>query len=179
MAEIKSAIQLAMERTQGLVMDDRERKSLARKELANNLRTLYRRFREGLIDEREARSQLDAGECDAEFKRKLVLDLLSEEFDSSDDIAQLGTLLTFVRFVVDDQSYQELRSIEKDCNVELKKLRAGLKSKIMEDLGSSGITGTSVEPNVESWPRWQETTADVRRAFKKQIEEWKNKVLAA
>ncbi|MEN6616744.1 MAG: hypothetical protein ABFD12_09325 [Syntrophorhabdus sp.] len=166
-----------MEKTQGLVMDDKEKKSLARKELANNLKALYRRFREGLIDEREAKSQLDSGECDAEFKRKLVLDLLTEEFDLCDDISALNTLLTFVRFVVDEHSYQELRAIEKDCNAELKKLKAGLQSKIVEDLKTLGVTGSSVEPNVEMWPRWQETTADVRRAFKKQIEEWKARVL--
>lgn len=158
-------------------MDDKEKKSLARKELANNLKALYRRFREGLIDEREAKSQLDAGECDADFKRKLVLDLLSEEFDLCDDISALSALFTFVRFVVDEHSYQELKAIDKDCNAELKKLKAGLESKILSNLKSLGVAGSSVEPNVEIWPEWQETAADVRRAFKKQIDEWKKRIV--
>jgi len=51
MAEIKSAIQLAMERTQGLVMDEKEKRSMAMKELAANVLSIFRRYRESLADD--------------------------------------------------------------------------------------------------------------------------------
>jgi hypothetical protein len=60
MAEIKSAIELAMEKTKGLVMDDREKRSLALRELAAGMMTIYRRYREGLTGDDETRAQLDA-----------------------------------------------------------------------------------------------------------------------
>ena len=176
MAEIKSAIELAMEKTRGLVMDDKEKKSLALKESADGFKVIFRRFREGLADDEETRGQLDALECDPALKRKIVLDLLVEEFESTDDPG-IGPLFAFVGFVVDEKSYKELKLIEKACVEELKKIGAGIRSHIAEDLASSGIAGNSVEPNVEAWPRWQEAHADVRRAFRQQIGQWKERLL--
>ncbi len=177
MAEIKSAIELAMERTQGLVMDDREKRSMAMKELESSVRTVFRRYREGLADENEAETQLDGLKCDNETRRKMVLDLLSDEFETSRDISSIDRLFSFVRFVIDEKSYREIKQIEKSFADELEKTKAGIKNRIIKDLASSGIEGSSVEPNVETWPKWLEASTEIRRAFKRQIDEWKASVM--
>ena len=176
MAEIKSAIQLAMERTQGLVMDDKEKQSMAMKELASNVRSMFRRYREGLADDVEAEEQLDALKCDSATKRKIVLDLLSDEFEATEDLSSLDRLFSYVRFVIDERSYREIKQIERSFADELEKTKAGIKKRILTDLSSSGIEGNSVDPNVEAWPKWAEASAEIRRSFKRQIDEWKDKV---
>ncbi len=90
MAEIKSAIELAMEKTKDLVMDDREKRSLALKELAAGMMTIYRRYREGLSGDDETKAQLDALECDSIQKRKMALDILTDEFEAGDDVAGMA-----------------------------------------------------------------------------------------
>jgi len=175
-AEIKSAIQLAMEKTRGLVMDDKEKKSLAVKELAGNVKVIFRRYREGLSDDDEATTQLDALECDNALRRKIVLDLLDDEFESTDDIPAMERLISFIGFVIDETSHKELKLLEKAYLEEREKMKAGIRSHVTEELASSGISGDSVEVNVEAWPKWQEASLDVRAAFKRQIGKWKEKI---
>jgi hypothetical protein len=176
MAEIKSAIQLAMERTQGLVMDDKEKQSMAMKELASNVRSMFRRYREGLADDVEAEEQLDALKCDNETKKKIVVDLLGDEFEATEDLASLDRLFSFVRFVIDERSYRDLKQIERSFADELEKIRVGMKKRILMDLASSGVQGNSVDPNVEAWPKWAQASSEIRRSFKRQIDEWKDKI---
>ncbi len=175
MAEIKSAIQLAMERTQGLVMDEKEKRSMAQKELASGVLTIFRRYRENLADDVEAEEQLDALKCDNETKKRIVLDLLGDEFESAEDVSSLDRLFSFVRFVIDERSYRELKEIERSFADELEKEKSGIKGRILKDLAASGVEGDSIEPNVEAWPKWQEASLQIRRSFKQQIDEWKNK----
>ncbi|OPY03855.1 MAG: hypothetical protein A4E61_00996 [Syntrophorhabdus sp. PtaB.Bin184] len=173
MAEIKSAIELAMEKTKDLVMDDREKRSLALKELAAGMLTIYRRYREGLSGDEETKAQLDALECDSAGKRKIALDIFADEFAAGDDIAGMAPLFSFICFMVDEKASRELLAIRKECLGELEKIRSSIRSRITEDLAASGIRGDSVEPNIEAWPIWKEASADVRRTFGRQIEKWK------
>jgi hypothetical protein len=176
MAEIKSAIQLAMERTQGLVMDEKEKQSMAMKELASSVLTIFRRYRESLADDVEAEEQLDALKCDKETKKKIVLDLLGDEFEGAEDVSSFDRLFSFVRFVIDERSYRELKQIERSFADELEKERSGIKIRILKDLAAAGVEGDSVEPNVEAGPKWLEASLEIRRSFKRQIDEWKDSV---
>lgn len=175
MAEIKSAIQLAMERTQGLVMDEKEKQSMARKELVSNVVTIFRRYRENLADDVEAETELDALKCDNETKKKIVLDLLGDEFEAAEDISSFDRLFSFVRFVIDERSYRELKEIERSFADELEKTRSGMKGRILKDFALAGVEGDSVEPNVEAWPKWLEVSLEIRRSFRRQIDEWKDR----
>ena len=174
MAEIKSAIQLAMERTQGLVMDEKEKQSMAMKELASNILSIFRRYRESLVDDVEAEEQLDALKCDKETKKKIVLDLLGDEFETAEDISSLDRLFSFVRFVIDERSYRQLKQIERSFADEIEKTKAHIKGRVLMELASAGVKGDSVEPNVEAWPKWLEVSSEIRRSFKRQIHEWKD-----
>ena len=176
MAEIKSAIQLAMERTQGLVMDEKEKRSMAMKELAANVLSIFRRYRESLADDTQAEAELDALKCDNETKKTIILDLLGDEFENAGDLSSFDRLFAFVRFVVDERSFRELKQIERSFADELEKERSGIKGRIMKDLAAAGIEGDSVEPNVEAWPKWLEASLELRRSFKRQIDQWKDRV---
>ena len=52
MSEIKSAIELAMERTRNLVMDDEEKRQASVRDREQKMTALLRRFMENMIDER-------------------------------------------------------------------------------------------------------------------------------
>jgi len=177
MAEIKSAIELAMEKTKDLVMDDRGKRSLALKELAAGMMTIYRRYREGLSGDDETKAQLDALECDSIQKRKMALDILTDEFEAGDDVAGMAPLFSFICFMVDEKARRDLLAIQRECLGELERIRSSIGSRITEDLAASGIRGNSVEPNVEAWPIWKEASADIRRALRRQIEKWKEGLL--
>ena len=59
MGEIKSAIELAMERTKNLVTDEEERRSLARQDIENKARVVLRRYLAGMAEEDVAVREFD------------------------------------------------------------------------------------------------------------------------
>jgi hypothetical protein len=81
MSGIKSAIELAMERTKNLVMSEEEKKSFAAKELENKIRAVVRRYLEGIIEEDGVNKEIGAIEGDEKSMKSLLVDLLVEEFD--------------------------------------------------------------------------------------------------
>ena len=58
MAKIKSAIELAMEKTKNLVMDQKEKEEFERRGLEDKLRAVMRRFLEGMTDREEFMAEL-------------------------------------------------------------------------------------------------------------------------
>ena len=74
MAKIKSAIELAMERTKNLVMDEKEKEEFARRGLEDKLRAVMRRFLEGMTG-RESFSADSGASRGKREKRLLLVDL--------------------------------------------------------------------------------------------------------
>ncbi|HQM77478.1 MAG TPA: hypothetical protein PLF87_09745, partial [Syntrophorhabdaceae bacterium] len=64
MAVIKSAIELAMERTKNIVLGDEEKKVLAGKEADNRLRSIVRRFFSGITDIDGVKKEIDGYDVD-------------------------------------------------------------------------------------------------------------------
>jgi hypothetical protein len=59
MAVIKSAIELAMERTKNLVLGDEEKKALAAKETEGRLKAAFLRYVEGITDKDDVEKELE------------------------------------------------------------------------------------------------------------------------
>ncbi len=87
MGEIKSAIELAMERTRGLVLDEKEKEALALKELENGLKALVLRLREEIIDIDEFRGEYGAFKGEKLQKSRALFDIVIDELDVTDDNA--------------------------------------------------------------------------------------------
>ena len=92
-AEIKSAIELAMERTKNLIMDEEEKKQLLRKDLEDKLKAVMRRFLEGMTDRERFYADYRGIEGDRLLKRSLLTDLAIHGFEESIDNARLFELL--------------------------------------------------------------------------------------
>ena len=96
MAKIKSAIELAMERTKNLVMDEKEKEEFARRGLEDRLRAIMRRFLEGMIGREELLTELGGMKAGKREKRLLLIDLVLEEFSLPGDKERLFDLLELV-----------------------------------------------------------------------------------
>ncbi len=178
MGEIKSAIELAMERTKNLVMDESERKELHEKDVEARIRAILRRFVEGMTDGDGAVKELAGVDEDEKRKKSLFVNLLLAEVHlGSIDGKRLAGLLPFV-----DPSLQrgvtsgELLSLEEGFVVELKKKEGMVRDNVIRGLAAAGITGSAVEPNLSVWPQWREAVEEVEHAFEGPLTAWKSKV---
>ncbi len=84
MAEIKSAIELAMERTSNLVMDEEEKRGLVRKDLEGRLKAAMRRFLEGMTDRERFLGDYEGIKGDRREKRSILAGLLIQGFETFD-----------------------------------------------------------------------------------------------
>lgn len=177
MAEIKSAVELAMEKTRGLVMDGKEKASQAKKELAVAVRAIFRRYREGLIDEEGVGKELGKlGGGDTQV-REVGLDIVMNEFDHAEDPFATLPILRFACFAVEEHRQGELQDIEKGYARELENISAAVRAQVIDELGRIGIFGSAVEVNIKAWPQWREASNEARCSLREQIVSWKEKFL--
>lgn len=176
MAEIKSAIELAMEKTKNLIMDEEERRLSVLKDTENKIRATLRRYLEGMIEKDDVEKEIEEIKGDEGLKRSLLIDLLIEEFDIRSDNTRLLELFYIVNGGLQESLKKELEMLQNKFKEEMEKRGMIIRERITDRLKEMGITGDGVEPNIEEWDEWKEGHEETGAVFKKRIAEWKNKL---
>jgi hypothetical protein len=177
MAEIKSAIELAMERTKNLVMDEREKEESLVQEAENRLRALVRRFLDGAIYLEDFQNQYDRIELTEEVKRSLLVDIVVGGSDVGED-ARLFDLLHVVERKMDDRLKKELETLQGRFFAALEKKSGDVRKRILNRLKEIGVSGSALEPNLAVWDEWKEAVTETKEAFRGQLQQWKDRVKA-
>jgi hypothetical protein len=175
MAEIKSAIELAMEKTKSLVMDEQERRNFAEKEAENKVRVLLRRFREGLADLGDTRDAFQEIRVDDRAKRAVLVDVVTREFDILDRDKVFVDLLDSV-CGLPEAIRDELKVIRKRYEEELERRAMIFRERLRDELKVQGLSGTALELNLEGWDPWQQEARETKGAFERRIIDWKKAV---
>ncbi|HEY3277034.1 MAG TPA: hypothetical protein VGJ94_10465 [Syntrophorhabdaceae bacterium] len=179
MAEIKSAIELAMERTRNLVMDEEEKKESRKKEIENRLRATLRRYLEGMTDEERALKEVDEIDAESGLKRGLLFGLLLEELDITKEIDRLISLIDRAAGRLPGSLMEELGEIRDRFTLEMAKKEQDVRVKVMDRLAEMGVSGDGIEPNVETWEEWTHARQETGRMFEAQVNAWKERVIRA
>jgi hypothetical protein len=176
MAEIKSAIELAMERTKTLVMDDDERQALAAKEAEAKLRGLVRRFGEGLLTRDGFGDEFARITMDGAAKRALLIDVIAGELDFREEEGKLLELLTLGGVGLSEELLRELEVLKKRCSDDLEMKELVIRQRVAERLGQAGMSGDALVPNLEAWDEWKEGREETMAVFRKRLREWKERL---
>jgi hypothetical protein len=178
MGEIKSAIELAMERTKNLVMDDEEKIAFARKDREDRVRAIMRRFLEGMIEGAEFLHEYRDIKAEPSAKSALLVDLIVEEFKASGTNDRLFALLMLLGGEAGGGLEGEARSLERWFRDELAAREAGIRKRIIARLKDLGISGDAVEPNVREWEESQEAGREIGSLMRDRLHGWKEKLQA-
>jgi hypothetical protein len=173
---IKSAIELAMERTKGLVMDEEERKSLAAKETENKVKAVVRRYREGIIESDGVDSEMAKIGADEGQKKSILMDKLIDELDINSNNERLLELFNVIGEGLSETFKYEREIIQKNFLEETEKRETKVREKISGHLKEIGITGSGVEPNIQAWDEWNDSVEEAGRAFKNNMIEWNKRL---
>lgn len=179
MGEIKSAIELAMERTKGLVMDDQEKREAADREMGSRVSGLLRRYLEEMIDWEDFQKEYEKLGGEKAQKNKLLLEAALTEFGLSDNNEKAFDILSFVGGGVDVRLKEEIEALRLEFHERITAEVEGAKAKITARLKEMGISGNAVEPNVTEWDEWKVAVNEVKSLFRKRLDAWKNKVYQA
>jgi len=177
-AEIKSAIELAMERTKNLVMDEEEKKQLLRKDLEDRLKAIMRRFMEGMIDRERFLADFRGIDGDKRAKRMILIDLAIRGFEESIDNERLFDLLVLLGDDAGSAFGEEAKALKAGFKNELRAREAGIRKGIMDRLKAMDISGSAVEPNVAEWKEWKDAARETAASLKQRLMGWKDRILA-
>jgi hypothetical protein len=179
MAEIKSAIELAMERTRDLVMDEAEKRESREKEAQSRLKAILRRYLEGMTEEDGAMSEVEAIKSDEPFKKRLFMNLLLDELDITRENHRLVSLMGRVEGNLPGDMMEELESMAKEFAGDMEKREDRVREKVTLRLEEMGIRGDGVEPNVKAWKEWDHAREEEGRAFEGRLKDWKARLSRA
>ena len=166
MAEIKSTLELIMERTKNLTLTDEEKRDFHKKEVQGKVKGFLMKFMDGAMNLEKLRKGIASlEENDPETVKDIVLRECLGQIKLQGDNSMPFDVLEQV-LSVDTTPFQRLLS---DFISELdnaKKVREqGLQNQIQE----KGISGSAVLPNLSADPEWAYRWHNVELKFQKEI----------
>lgn len=169
MGEIKSSIELAMERTKGLTFTEEERRKLEEEKERRLAQAMVSQYMRGEM----SLSELERKRLQAPPSARLALDkALIESLSSGMDNFPL-ILEAVERFL--GKGHRKILQRLKDLSIEwgqlLQKRKRKLKAELREELACRGVEGSAVEPHVEGSPLWEKALRELQLQFQDKLVE--------
>lgn len=150
MGEIKSTLDLIMEKTKGLTMSPEEKEEIKRQEWLKKVRGWVQKFQDDLVDMDKIKSELPGKEPPAgweEILKKDLIDGLDPEGDNQKRLQLINELLT----IPTEPFLNVLMSYHQQVN----QARAEQSDLLKNQLSAQGVSGSAVIPNLDRDPSWR------------------------
>ena len=169
MAEIKSSIELAMEKTRGLHLSREEKEKLQEEELHSKAHNLVNRFLEVDFHLKEVEKELSKYDPHQREKlEKLMFQYLIEaiQLDRDNDLIFQGieSFQGKSKSII-KKMWELIEGYRKRKQKEYRKTEGDLLTK----LERQGISGSAVQPKIEGSREWEEAAAKFRPTFEAQL----------
>lgn len=167
MAEIKSTIDLVMERTKHLVQTPEERDRAEKQEIENQVNGLLLRLREGTTQPVELPRILDeASDRTRSHMREILLRTMISGLNFDQDQANV---LVGLEILVGGEALPSLtgrfRGLVAEYQEKIMELDAETKGQVLEELAVKGITGTALKSKTPTDPAVSDVRDEVLREF--------------
>lgn len=166
MAEIKSTLDLIMEKTQNMVLTEDEKKEIRLKELNGKIKGWIQQYRDTAMSLDAIKSEIQKEEKDrqVELKKTLKKEII-QHIELDEDNTKLFQLLEEILGINKDSitnminRFQEMLDTEKINKINAMKNR----------LNEKGISGSAVVPNLDSDEKWNGYYLNLKEDFKEKI----------
>jgi len=166
MAEIKSTLDLIMERTKNLVLTEEEKRDIQGRERQARIRGWVQRYSDGSLtgdDIREylAKEEGTAASGMAALLREECLTQVDPEGDNGKIFSLLQTALAINTTPVED--------LIADFHAEAQRLKIDSGRKALAVLYTRGINGSAIVPNPSLDPEWRRDLESAREQFQERL----------
>jgi len=161
--EIKSTLEIILEKTKGLTMSEEERKALQKEQIEGKVKGLVQKFLDGYLPLEGLQKEIES--FGAEKKPMVMKALKSECLDRMDPEVDNSPLFEILQEVahVDPVPFFELQS---EYQRRVQQEEGGREKSALERLNQRGISGSAVIPNIAADPDWQGVLREMKQAFK-------------
>jgi len=175
MGEIKSTLDLVMERTKNLSLSDGERQAQKQKEAESRVRGLLQKYLDGLLGNDQLKLDYESLKKDCELSDDTVM--INEVFSRLDPNQDNRFLLEVLAKCCEFDP-AALEAVLNDCRREYDGAAEARKAQLKEDLARThAISGSAVVPNLETDAQWQREEATLGRRFEGLLNQEKDKAL--
>ena len=178
MAEIKSTLDLVMEKTKNLNLSDAEKQDQKNKEMESLLRGLVQKYQDQIITLEQFKAEYQVLRQDYNFsggQHKHLFKVICARIELGKDNQVLLDLLS--QFAGSD--IEEITSVLQDFEAAIQTASATQRQIAKDELASvHHISGSAVLPNLDADRDWQEVVNQIRATFEESLNQAKTKLLA-
>jgi hypothetical protein len=168
MAEIKSTLDIIMEKAKKFSVTEEERQGFKRQELEGKIKGLVQKTIDGILD--FERFQVEVTALQAKDK-DLVDQVLKEELVTRLEGEQNSQeLLKMLEYVAGPTS-SRVRKVLADFEKKGEKQKEIRRKTLLESFKKKGISGSAVLPNLDADPEWLRAHSELERELQKAIRE--------
>jgi hypothetical protein len=175
-AEIKSTLDLVMERTRNLTLSPEEKQAQHQTEIENRIKGLVQKLQDGLLSTDQLKIEYEGFKKDADLPddRLLIREMLTRLDPAADNHILIAALEQCCR--LDTAAIRAaIKSYRDDYRRAARQRSAQLKEEIAQ---KHSITGTAVLPNLAADEHWQQTAQEMRRQFEQKVNRADDKLTA-
>ncbi len=177
MAEIKSALELAMEKSRKYSISDTEREEIKRKETFQRAMSLFYRYREGSVSLSEMEREIE--KIDEKLRESVKAILISEWVQALSLENHWEKEFEALEAMKDQdlhglkQKFQRLLSAYRK---QIEETRQRITDQLLEQLREQGIEGEAIEPNLEGNEGFEKEVHSVADSYRERLDEVKREL---
>jgi len=166
MGEIKSTLDIIMEKTKGLTMTEEEKEAFRNKETEGKVRGLLQRFLDGFIDAERLKDEIGSlGEKRYAVAREALIRECMDRMEPGAD----NTILLDALENAAGLDIAPIRKIIIDYNQDLEQQEMDRKQVLQKNLEGLGISGTAVIPNIHADQEWIIHLSEMNNGFQEKL----------
>ena len=166
MGEIKSTLDLIMEKTKGLTMTEEEKEAFQQKEVLGQVKGFLLKLLEGQIKLDRLKKEMSSFEGKrSEMAKEAIIKECLDRMDPELDNGRLFEVLEHVAGVDPGPIHETLQKFRQDLERQI----VDYEIRFRQNLEERDISGTAVMPNINADPAWLQHRSEMIEIFKKDI----------
>ncbi len=177
MGEIKSTLELALERSKKFALSDQEKKELKQKEILLKANSLFHRYRDGHFSLNEVLKEID--KMDQKTSKTVKESLLSQWIDAlslEDDPERLFKGIEALKSQSLDEMKMRFQHLLSKYQEERQQVKEKLSTQLEKALRKKGIYGSAVEPNFEKSDLWGKENETLTQSYREELDRIKQEL---
>jgi hypothetical protein len=177
MGEIKSSLELAMERTKKFAISEKEKEEIKQKEIMQKATTLFHRYREGYLPLNDILKEIE--KMNKRISAMVKESLLSQWINAlslDDDNERILKGIESLKQRNIDEVKQKFHSLLSQYLSEKEKVKEEVRVQFTEALRKDSIYGSAVEPKLDGAELWKKENEKLDHSYRVKLEEIKEQL---
>lgn len=171
MGEIKSTLDLVLEKTRNLTLSNEEKLSLAREKLAKRVQGLCNRYLDNFLPMSHLKDEMAKI---ASNDRELAYNFLKKHLLAHFDLDSDNSLILSALSEVAAYDINLMTNLQKEYQSEKENTKKAFTEKVFLALQERGVSGPAVVANLNNIPEWDQFLKSLRKRYQERLKTIEN-----